>query len=235
MIGNIILTICSLLLTPLTSNFTKILKKTPVFKEISSLYPNNKFMHIRFWDAPYLEVEAFIPKKGNIVDLGCGEGLFSNFIALSSAKRKVYGVEINKLRIQDAYKGLGNTVFISGDITKKNIPIADTIILFHVLHHLASFKQQENLLQKCYKKIKKDGKLIIVEVEPKFSYKYFLAWFVDHFLVSWIFEKKLYSPIYFRSSKDWIGMINKLGFKARQYDLDSGKPFSHVLIEAVKI
>jgi 2-polyprenyl-3-methyl-5-hydroxy-6-metoxy-1,4-benzoquinol methylase len=122
-----------------------------------------------------------------------------------------------------------------GDITKTKLPQADAILLLHVLHHLISYKQQEELLQECYQKITKNGKLIIVEVEPKISYKYLLTWLVDHFLVSWIFDKKLYSPIYFRKSKEWTEVLNNLGLKTKVRNMEKNKPFSHILIEASKI
>lgn len=229
-----LLNLISYLLVPFTSNFISQLDNNDNIKKLSSLYKNNKFLKIRFWDAPYLEVESFIPQKGFIVDLGCGDGFFANYLAITSKNRNVYGIELNKIRIKDANKGLKNTKFLNGDITKKEILKADVILLFHVLHHLNSYNQQEKLLKHCYKKIKKGGKLLIVEVEPKISYKYLLAWLVDHFLVPWIFNKKLYSPIYFRSSKEWIDITNNLGFRTAVYNLEKDKPFTHILIEAKK-
>lgn len=222
------------LLTPFTSNFISQLEKNDNIKKLISLYQNNKFLKIRFWDAPYLEVESFIPRKGSIIDLGCGDGFFANYLAIASKNRNVYGMELNKSRIKDADKGLKNTKFLVGDVTKKSFPKADIVLLFHVLHHLNSYSQQEKLLKECSGKIKNGGKLLIVEVEPKISYKYLLAWLVDHFLVSWIFEKKIYSPIYFRNSRDWINITNNLGFKTAIYNLEKNKPFTHILIEAKK-
>lgn len=219
---------------PFTGSFISKLNNNDNILKLISLYQNNNFLKIRFWDAPYLEVESFIPQKGFIIDLGCGDGFFANLLAITSKHRNVYGIELNKTRIKDADKGLQNTKFINGDITKKEIPDADVIILFHVLHHLNSYEQQEKLLKKCLQKIKRGGKLLIVEVEPKISYKYLLAWLVDHFLVSWIFDKKLYSPIYFRNSKEWINLTNSIGFNSKVFNLEKEKPFSHVLIEAVK-
>lgn len=222
------------LLTPFTRNFISQLEKNDNVKELISLYQNNKFLKIRFWDAPYLEVESFIPQKGFIIDLGCGDGFFANYLAIASKNRNVYGIELNKARIKEADKGLKNTKFLNGDITKKEMPNADVIILFHVLHHLNSYNQQKKLLKECSGKIKKGGKLLIVEVEPKISYKYLLAWLVDHFLVPWIFEKRFYSPIYFRSSKEWIDIVDSMGFKSRVFNLEQGKPFPHILIEVIK-
>lgn len=192
------------------------------------------FAKIRFWDAPYLEIERIVPKKGNILDLGCGEGLFSNFLAITSPKRKIFGIDVDKNRIRQANRGLKNTKFVHGDVTKSGLPRADTIIMFHLLHHLKSYKDQEKILTDAYKNLKKKSKLIIVEAEPKLSIKFFFAWFTDHFLVPWIFERKFYSPIFFRSSSDWKLLLRKIGFSTKILPAEEKKPFSHIILVAKK-
>ena len=154
------------------------------------------FARIRLLDAPYKGTEQLIPRKGAVLELGCGEGLFSNYLALTSAKRKVIGIEIDKKRIKNANRGLSNTNFILGDATKFNLPKSDVIVMMHLLHHLKSFEEQESLAKKCKSRLGKSGKLIIVEIEPRLSFKYLITWLVDHFLVPLIFEGRLYSRIY---------------------------------------
>lgn len=189
------------------------------------------FAKIRMWDAPYLEVEKLIPRSGDVLELGCGEGLFANFLAIASKSRRIFGVDIDRIRIKQASRGLKNTKFAYGDATKVKIPRVNTLVMFHLLHHLNSFKDQEKLLEKTTDRIKKRGRLIIVEVEPKFSLKYFAAWFTDHFLVPWLFEKRIYSPIFFRKSKDWVKILKKNGFKCKITSAQKGKPFSHLIIK----
>lgn len=208
-------------------------------KQTISLYSDsfwkNIFSYIRFWDAPYVELEQIIPKKGKVIDLGCGEGIFANFLAISSSKRQIYGVELDKNRVKHANKKIKNTKFINGDITKESIPKADAIILIHVLHHLNSLDEQEELLKKCIKKLSKNGSLVIAEIEPNGSLKYFTTWFTDHFLVPWLFEKRFYSEIYFRKAKEWKSLLKKLGYKSQIVLADQGKPFSHVILVSKKI
>ncbi len=192
------------------------------------------FARIRLLDAPYKETEQLMPRKGAVLELGCGEGLFSNYLALTSAKRKVTGIEIDKKRIKNANRGLPNTNFILGDATKFNMPKANAIVMMHLLHHLNSFREQESLLKKCKSRLEKSGKMIIVEIDPRLSLKYFITWFVDHFLVPWIFEEKFYSRIYFRKKKEWTAMLEKMGFKVKSYRTDRWKPFSHIIFECTK-
>lgn len=192
------------------------------------------FSRIRFWDAPFIEVEKLIPKSGTILDLGCGEGIFTNYLALSSSKRKIIGVELDKQRVREANRGLKNVKFEYGDATKYTISKIDTIVMFHLLHHLSSYKDQEDLIKKCVTKLPKKGKLIIIEVEPGFSFKYWLAYFTDHFLVPWIFEKRLYSLIYFRNRDEWRNLLETNGLSCKIISADKNKPFSHIIFNCQK-
>lgn len=187
------------------------------------------FSHIRLWDAPYKELEKKVPKKGKILDLGCGEGFFANYLALTSPARQVSGIDKDKARVRHADRGLANTKFINGDITKKEVPEADTVLLVHVLHHLSSYKEQEELLRKCRVKLKRNGKMVIVEIEPKPSLKYLVTWLTDHFLVPWIFERRLYSPVFFRKKREWTRLLRKSGFSCKVIPAESGKPFTHAI------
>lgn len=188
------------------------------------------FAKIRFWDSPYREVEKLISKKGVIVDLGCGEGVFSNYLALTSFKRKVFGFDIDKKRVSIADRGLKNTVFENANVLNVDIPKADTIILFHLLHHLNSFFDQEKLLKKCINSLNSGGRIVVVEIDVKPTLKYLTTWFTDHFLVPWIFEGKFYSPdITFRNKKGWVEIFNQLKLKYRNYDYEKRKPFTHTV------
>lgn len=221
-----------------SSIFIKDEKMDSVHKTIE-LYADDSgftktFAKIRFWDAPFEELEKIVPKEGNIIDLGCGDGMFANFLALTSLARNVLGIELNESRFKEANRGIKNTKFINEDITHVNIPKADAIILTHVLHHLSSFDQQEKLILKCKAKLNKNGKLIIAEANPKFSWKFLITWATDHFLVPILFERKLYSPIFFRRRKDWQALLESLGFSCDIISAEKGKPFTHIILKCQK-
>ncbi len=205
-------------------------------EETILLYKNlgwkSLFAKIRFYDAPYLTVEKLVPQKGKIIDLGCGEGFFSNFIAVNSHKRNVLGIELDRDRVSVANRGLKNVKFVQGDALSFKLPKCDCIILFHLMHHLPSYDSQEYLLEKCSKALRKSGKLMIIEIDRKVSLKFLITWLTDHFLVPWIFEKRVFSKIYFRSKKDWLGVLKEHGFVCREIKPTEGfMPFEHLILE----
>lgn len=180
------------------------------------------FTHIRFFTAPYRRLERLVPKKGFIVDLGCGYGIFSNFLGLTGPKREILGIELDSKKIKFADRGVENARFMKADITKTKLDRADRIVLVHVLHHLSSFKEQEKLLFGCKKKLAINGKLIIVEVDRKPLIKYILGWLADHLLYPG-------NRIYYRFPDEFAKLFTRLGFKIKIIKADKGKPFAHVI------
>ena len=150
----------------------------------------------KFWEEPYEVVDELLPNNGKILDLGCGEGLLSNYLALSSSQRTVTGYEIAPERLLRAKKGIKNAFFSVGDIIKTPYPKSDAVVLFHVLHHLPNKDVQEKVIKKAKNSLEKNGKLVIVEVHVKPTIKYAAAWFADHFLVPWVFEKRFYTKAF---------------------------------------
>lgn len=187
----------------------------------------------KFWEEPYEVIDKMLPLQGTITELGCGEGLLSNYLAIVSPKRKVIGYEIVPERLARAKKGVKNTLYYVGDITRVPYPTSDALILFHVLHHLPGESAQENVLKKAKKSLKKAGKLIIVEVHVKPTLKYLAAWIADHFLVPWVFENRFFTRAYFRKEEEWATLLKKLGFTIRVTEETSGRPFPNVIFECL--
>ena len=188
------------------------------------------FSKIRFWDAPLVELERYVPKEGTITELGCGDGILSNYIALTSNKRIVLGIDNDKKRVSTANRGLKNAKYLYGDIRTTPIPKSDVIIISHVLHHLSSYNDQVEVLERCKKHLNKEGKIIILEIFIESSLKYALGWFFDHFLVPIFFEKRLYSKIYYRKKNEWKDIVTSLGFDVEINTLTAGKPISNIII-----
>ncbi len=200
-----------------------------------SLYSNNSWenflSHFKFWEEPYEVVNKMIPKSGTIIELGCGEGLLTNYLAISEPKRKIVGYELVPERLELAKKKIKNTVYKVADVTRLKLPKEDIFILFHVLHHLPSKTSQEKLLADIKKAINRNGKLIIVDVHVSFGIRYVAAWIADHFLVPWVFEKRFYTRAYFRRAGEWKSLLKKLGYKTKTKIETKGRPFPNIIFE----
>jgi len=183
------------------------------------------YTYWRFWEYPrYLKMEKMLPKKGVIVDLGCGYGIFTNFIAASGPERRVIAMEFNKDKIRIANKGFPNVSYTTKDITQAKIPQADAIILMHVLHHLNSYSQQEEVLKECVKKLKKGGILLIDEVYEKPFWKLILTRIVDFLLYP-------LDKMYYRFQENMISFLKQFPLEIKKVINVDGRfmPFSQIV------
>ena len=161
------------------------------------------YTYWRYWEYPrYLAMEKMLPKKGTIIDLGCGYGIFTNFVAAAGPKRKIIAMEFNKDKVKLAQKGLPNITFQTGDITKAQVSKADVIVMMHVLHHLGSYQEQEELLSKVCQKLKKGGVLLIDEVFNQPVWKRYLGRIVDWLLYP-------FDPIFYRFQPEMVRLLKK--------------------------
>lgn len=213
--------------------------KRQMVTRVISLYKSSGwkrwFARIRIWEAPCWEVEKLIPRKGLILDLGCGEGILTNLWAISSKERKIIGIDRDIGRVNQANKGISNIQFRKSDILTVDLPKCNAIVIFHVLHHLNSFLDQERLINRCYKSLVKRGKLIIVEVDIKMTLKYLISWLTDHFVAPLLFNGKLYEAnIYYRNKQNWLDLLKRTGFITRTFAIEENKPFTNLVIECDK-
>lgn len=200
------------------------------------LYKGNGFSSlfklIRVWDAPYEEIERIVPQKGQIIDLGSGDGLMANYLGLSFPRRKVFGIELNKLRLIESDRGVKNVKFKAGDILKSKIFKVDAILLIHVLHHLPNKEAQVKMLEVCKKNLNKNGKLIVAEIIQRPFLKYLFTYITDMLILPIVFNNKLFdTKIHYRKDSAWKKLFKSYGFKVKTTYPHKGKPFSHVLYE----
>ncbi len=122
-------------------------------------YMRVKF-HLEDW---YTQYEKLLPRKGFIVDLGCGYGAMSYMLSATSADRKVLGVDYDaeKIRLaQHSYSKNSSIEFMSADIRTFEIPNADAFIISDVLHYI-DYEHQRNIINTCISNLSKGGVFII--------------------------------------------------------------------------
>lgn len=109
---------------------------------------------------PYKTIKRYLPKKGLILDLGCGEGYGTKII--SQYVKKIIGLDIEKETIEHASKKYQskNCIFELYDGVK--IPYKsntfDAVISFQVIEHI---QNDLNYISEVYKVLKKNGIFIV--------------------------------------------------------------------------
>ena len=128
------------------------------------------------------DVASYLPDHGTIIELGCGPGLMSNYLALKLKNIKVIGLDLdeNKIKIaKTTRKDRTNIDFMVKDACLGMLPSAG-VIMTDFLHHLPK-SEHSTLLDVIYKNLEKDGRLVILEVDPsiKPAWKYWITYLSD--------------------------------------------------------
>lgn len=142
-----------------------------MFPQISKVYDK-----LRSVILPLSEMDIALPKKGTITELGCGQGVIAKYLARRES-RKVLGIDANDKRISNSKTK--NLSFRVEDITLINYKPQDGFVISDVLHHLKA-DNQELLLLKLYKALKKNGTLVIKEIDTSEFFRSKFSRFWDY-------------------------------------------------------
>lgn len=187
-------------------------------KKILKKYQDSPFLHrnfiaVRSDRRGFAIVERLIPKKGIIVDLGCGHGYFSHYLALKGPKRKIVGIDndFRKIEIAKNSNDNKNIRFMVGDITKSNLPSADVFVILNVLYQLPD-KKKELIIQNTHKKLKKGGLLIFREDEGLNLTEKLKETFREMFVISF-WRRKFSLKLYYPKKNYFLNLLKKYKFK----------------------
>ncbi len=184
-----------------------------IYSELKKRYKKLGFFSylyfiIRWQLVNFNKIEKLISKSGNILDFGCGIGILSNLLALTSKERKVVGIDNNRKAImkgEKVGKDIENINFINS-INKTEKKFKD-IILIDVLHHIP-YKKQKEILINLKERLDINGKLIIQDIDKNSFPKYLIGYLIDVIRCG-------RKNIFYRSKNQFISLLKELGFKVR--------------------
>jgi len=132
---------------------------------------------------------TLLPRKGDILDLGCGYGYISYMLMLTSGERIITGVDYDRSKIMVARHGYlknDKISFIEADVAEYPVTPKDGFLLADVLHYLP-YEKQKSLLEKCIRNLKPGGMILIregnTEKETRHKFTKFTEFFSTKVLV----------------------------------------------------
>ncbi len=129
----------------------------------------------------YALFESLMPKKGRIVDVGCGYGFLPYMLMYKSKYRTILGVDYDEEKIAIADNCIDkstNLSFAVGDVTTFEFPEADGFIISDVLHYLQE-AQQIQVIEHCVAKLNKGGVLVIRDADKDISNRQKGTWYTE--------------------------------------------------------
>ncbi len=139
----------------------------------------------------YQQFADLLPKKGKIVDLGCGYGFLSIMLGLMSKEREILGIDYDEEKISIAANCLSKSEklrFVCADVTLYDFEKADAFVIADVLHYFSTEKQIQ-LIEKCIKQLNPDGILIVRDADAAMQKQHRFTKLTEFFSTKFGFNK----------------------------------------------
>ena len=172
------------------------------------------FVHGRAFLSDLAVVERYVPKKGFIVDLGCGHGLFACLLREASPTRRVLGIDLDRRKIDIARAAIRDTQWLRfevGDIISEPPPKCDAVTLVDVLY-LLPFEQQEQVLRNAATALGEGAPLIVKAQERRLDARYALTYGQELITVSLGLTRGARERFFFASREEATAMFERAGF-----------------------
>ena len=157
-------------------------------------------------------VESFVPRRGFIVDLGCGQGLFANLLREASEGRRVLGVDSDPRKVAIAKsterEGLR---FQLGDVVAEPPPPCDCVTIVDVLY-LLPFEAQEQLAAHCAQVLAEGRLLVIYAQEARPDPRYALGYLQELVATSLRLTRGGRGRFCYSTREELVAMLSRHGF-----------------------
>jgi 2-polyprenyl-6-hydroxyphenyl methylase/3-demethylubiquinone-9 3-methyltransferase len=194
------------------------------------------FVHGRAFLSDLGFVERFVPKKGFIVDLGCGHGLFACLLREASDTRRVLGIDLDERKIEVARAAIRDTQWLRfevGNILTGAVPRCDAVTIVDVLY-LLPLEEQARVLRNAASGLGEGGPLIVKAQERRTDPRYAITYAQEAITVG-VFglTKGGRERFYFPSREEALAMFTRAGFVVEVEEMPR-RPYTDVVYLARK-
>lgn len=206
-----------------------------VYRE--SPWPMKLFLWLRWGLTPYARMASELPRKGRVLDLGCGHGLFSFVVAASRPHGTVEGIDHDSERVaatQAAAREFPNARFLAADLQTvlSDQRDVDAISIVDTLHYFTA-DAQDKILRGSHESLADNGVLILREVDRSGGLRAWCNRLYERVATGIRFTKMQGEVRTYRSPEEWVSALRRVGFSV-SWQRCSSVLFSDVLFVARK-
>jgi ubiquinone/menaquinone biosynthesis C-methylase UbiE len=178
------------------------------------------------------EIGQYLPEAGEVLDIGCGFGLFSLYYAATGPRRFVRGVDVNGRRIAMGRRaasrlGLDNVAYAEGDARDfKGDGEAAGAYMLDIVHHIPP-ETVPPLLSQLWRVLPPGGILVVKDVDTRPAPKRWFTWALDRLMAP-------ATPVSYWSAEELQAALEAAGFTVRRHAMVDVLPYPHVLYVCTK-
>jgi 2-polyprenyl-3-methyl-5-hydroxy-6-metoxy-1,4-benzoquinol methylase len=173
------------------------------------------------------EVGQYLPRRGRVLDLGCGFGLFSLYYASVRPGIEIEGIDLNERRIVTARKaatrlGLRNVRYEVRNATdfRADGPF-DAAYMLDIIHHIPS-ETVRPLLEQLAKALPAGGRLVIKDVDARPAWKRWFTHALDKVMDPG-------TPVRYWDGEELQQLLERTGFTVYRHLMVDFLPYPHIL------
>ena len=195
----------------------------------------------RWWSAPFTELELEVPLAGDILEIGCGHGVFTTYLAITSTARRVVGVDIDAAKIAQATDVIadlepGEAQLRFETVPSGTVPHIDggwrSIVFADVLYLLGRDRRRA-LLAECVGALAPGGLLVIKEVDTRPFVKARLAQ-LQELIATKVLRITDGHTLEFASMDELSALLVDLGLSTMSKRIDRGYLHPHCVVLGTK-
>ena len=193
-------------------------------------------MVVRWLTCPFEPLERRVPTAGKILDLGCGHGLFSAYLAVCSKERSVLGVDIDDAKIAMATRAaerLGPELAFRHDVPQALSEQKFSAIVIVDILYLMAPEAQRDLLHRAAAALEPGGTLLVKEMATRPAWKY--AWNrLQEIAAVRLLKITRGAGLHFVPAHSYRTWMVEAGLDVTEHPLDRGYLHPHHLFEGKK-
>jgi 2-polyprenyl-3-methyl-5-hydroxy-6-metoxy-1,4-benzoquinol methylase len=190
---------------------------------------------LRWWWCPFPAIEAEVPRDGDVLELGCGHGLLSLYLALAAPSRRVRGVDIDAEKIAEA-RSAGADLATFDAVPPGFVPDepCDAVVVADVLYLLPA-EEQRRIVEAAANVVRPGGVVVLKEMGLAPRWKARWNRFQETMATRVVkITEHTGAGLNFVDPEEMAGWLRDAGLDASVRRVDNGYLWPHALIVARK-